>query len=46
MLATYAHYCKRSMISVRSARNSAIYTPAGTHSPENIGTERVDAILG
>jgi beta-alanine degradation protein BauB len=25
--------------------DSAMYTPAGTHSPENIGTERVDAIL-
>jgi hypothetical protein len=24
--------------------DSAMYTPAGTHSPENIGTERVDAI--
>jgi antitoxin FitA len=34
------------MISVRSARNPAMYTPAGTHSPENIGTERVDAIYG
>jgi quercetin dioxygenase-like cupin family protein len=27
------------------ANESAMYTPAGTHSPENVGTGRIDALL-
>jgi quercetin dioxygenase-like cupin family protein len=27
------------------ASESALYTPAGTHSPENVGTGRIDALL-